>query len=446
MSESTPQGPVCVIGAGSSGLAAVQALAERRMAVECFEQGSDIGGNWRYRNDAGSAAYESLRTNVSRPRMQYPGFPMPKSYGDFVHHSDMAEYLDAYAAAFGLRDHIRVRTTVVRVVKSAESKTWRVTLGDGSERDYRAVVVANGHHWDAIDPAFPGQSSADAIHSRDYRTPERFGGKRVLVVGCNQSACEIAGEISGAAAHTYLSVPRGAHVIPRWIRGKPYDRLDLDVTSRLPWRLINWFLEAGVAASPGGRASDYGLPAPDHRLIEGLPAITSDLVPALRRGSITVKPKVERLEGEHVRFEDGSRERVDGIVYATGYRISFPFLDPELLEPRGKELPLYRRIVPPRHPGLCFVGLVDAPGGLLPIVETQATWIAALLGGRLSLPSPKRMWAAIEKGERRTRQRFPMEGPHSIRCDPHTYKRVLARDLRRVSVKPEPQSTASAPS
>ena len=82
---------VAVIGAGSSGLAVLNALRRHGLDVEGFERGSDVGGLWRYQNDNGlSAAYASLRTNVSRPRMQSPSFPMPRSYGDFPGHRDMA--------------------------------------------------------------------------------------------------------------------------------------------------------------------------------------------------------------------------------------------------------------------------------------------------------------------------------------------------------------------
>src|SRR5262245_35617395 len=92
---------VAVIGAGSAGLAVLKAVHELGVAVECFERGSDVGGLWRYENDSGlSGAYASLRTNVSRPRMQFTGFPMPARYGDFPHHSEMAAYLGAYADAF----------------------------------------------------------------------------------------------------------------------------------------------------------------------------------------------------------------------------------------------------------------------------------------------------------------------------------------------------------
>src|SRR5215472_19157671 len=128
------EGRVAVSGAGSAGLAAMKALREHGLAVEGLERGSDVGGLWRYENDNGlSGAYGSLRTNVSRARMQYPSLPMPQSYSDFPHHSEMAAYLGSYADEFGLRDSFRFRATVGRIEPAADGK-WRLTLDDGSRR------------------------------------------------------------------------------------------------------------------------------------------------------------------------------------------------------------------------------------------------------------------------------------------------------------------------
>jgi Flavin-binding monooxygenase-like len=66
----------------------------------------------------------------------------------------------------------------------------------------------------------------------------------------------------------------------------------------------------------------------------------------------------------------------------------------------GRDLPLYRRMVRPGLPGLYFAGFVDAPGGLLPVVETQCQWIAAAITGQLRLPPPERMWHAIDTPNR----------------------------------------------
>src|SRR5262245_4791835 len=149
-------GQVAVIGAGSSGLAAMSALLRQGAGVEGSERGSDVGGLWRYENDSGlSAAYASLRTNVSRSRMQYPSFAMPRSYGDFPDHRRMAAYLCAYADAFALRGSIRFRTTVERLAPAADG-SWSIVLDDGSRRSYAAVVVASGLFRSPRHPDYPG--------------------------------------------------------------------------------------------------------------------------------------------------------------------------------------------------------------------------------------------------------------------------------------------------
>jgi dimethylaniline monooxygenase (N-oxide forming) len=420
---------VAVIGAGSSGLAVAKALREHEVAVECFERGSHVGGLWRYENDNGlSGAYASLRTNASRLRMQYPSFPMPASYGDFPHHSEMAAYLGAYAEAFGLCPLIRFGATVERL-EPAPDGGWWLTLDDGSSRSYRAVIVATGVHWSPRLPMYPGSFDGEVSHAHDYRFPAPFAGLRVLVVGAGPSAGEIAVEVSTVAQRTVMSVRRGAHVIPRWLGGRPFDARDVEPLNRLPWRLLNRKYRRRVAREIGPVPASWPLPA--HRFLEEIPIVSSDLLPAVRRGDVLVRPAIERLNGDRVLFVDGSEERVDHVLYATGYRICLPFLPSSLVSADGRELPLYRRIVPPQTEGLFFAGFVDTPGGLLPVVEAQGEWIAAVLTGQLRLLPQTRMRRAIERAERRTRQRFPKESPHSIRCDPHAYRRLLESDLRR---------------
>jgi Flavin-binding monooxygenase-like len=248
-------------------------------------------------------------------------------------------------------------------------------------------------------------------------------------VGAGQSAAEIAVDVSAVAERTLLSLRGGVHVIPRWIGRNTYDAADVAPLNRLPWRLLNLIYRARVARGLGPLPAS--LPRPAHRLLEGIPIVSSELVPAVRRGDVVVKPAIARLFGQGACFVDGSAEPVDDIVYATGYRISVPFLSSSLLSANGREFPLYRRIVPPALAGLYFAGFVDAPGGLLPVVETQGQWIAAVLGGRLRLPSAVQRRRAIERAERRTRQRFPSESAQSIRCDPHAYVRLLRSDILR---------------
>jgi dimethylaniline monooxygenase (N-oxide forming) len=431
---------VAVIGAGSSGLAALKALRMQGIAAECFERGSEVGGMWRYENDNGlSGAYASLRTNVSRPRMQYPSFPMPRSYADFPGHRDMAAYLDAYTEAFGLRELIRFRASVERL-EPDPSGGWFLTLDDGLVRKYRAVVAAIGSFWCPKVPDYSGVFSGAMIHSHEYRRPEPFTARRVLVVGAGQSAAEIAVEVSRVASQTFISVHSGTHVLPRWIGGRPYDARDTDPLNRIPWRLMNLIYSRRVAQELGPAPRSW--PPGVHRLLEGIPIVSSDLLPAVRRGDVVVKPAIERLRHDRVSFVDGSTEALDRIVYCTGYRISLPLMASSLVSASGRDFPLYRRIVPIGLSGLFLAGFVDAPGGLLPVVEAQGEWIASVLAGRLLLPPRERMQQAMARPERRTRQRFPGETPSSIRCDPHAYQRLLRADVRRAR-QPRVPSTGS---
>src|ERR687893_1685234 len=139
---------VCVIGAGSSGIAAAKALHEHGLAFDCFEASDRVGGNWVFKNRNGmSSSYRSLHINTSRERMEFSDFPMPASYPDFPHHTQIAAYFDAYVDHFGLRDRILFETTVEHAEQRADG-TWRLIDDRGEAREYDMLLVANGHHWD----------------------------------------------------------------------------------------------------------------------------------------------------------------------------------------------------------------------------------------------------------------------------------------------------------
>jgi cation diffusion facilitator CzcD-associated flavoprotein CzcO len=244
---------VCIIGAGSSGITSCQVLHARGIPFDCFEAGSAVGGNWRYNNDNGmSSAYRSLHANSSRRGMQYAAFPMPDHYPDYLSHQLIAKYFDDFVDHFGFREKIQFRTEVTRA-EPAAGGGWLVTARQrdtGAKRTerYSAVLVANGHHWDPRhpEPAFPGAGTfpGEQIHSHFYRAPEPFTGKRVLVLGFGNSACDVAVDCSQVAARTLLAMRRSAHVVPKYLFGVPTDHLTL---MRLGTRAPLWLQRSAVA-------------------------------------------------------------------------------------------------------------------------------------------------------------------------------------------------------
>jgi hypothetical protein len=306
-----------------------------------------------------------------------------------------------------------------------------VQVAEEAPRRFDALVAATGFLWDPALPEIPGEFSGETLHVRDYRAPEPFAGRRVLVVGAGQSALDIASEISLMAAHTTLACREGHHLAPRRVLGIPFDYLDLAALSRAPWPLARGLAHALLVSWPvaPGRG---GLPRPSFTFLEHRwPAlVTANAERALAAGTLHPRPALERLEGPRAVFADGAREDFDAILYATGYRISFPYLPAELGRGEGFEFPLYRRVLSPRAENLAFVGVLDAGPGRPQVTEAQVQWLAAVLSGRLRLPDRETMWHTIDAcGEPRTRRRFGSSGAHTVLCDRHAYLRVLRRDL-----------------
>lgn len=422
----------CIIGAGASGLAAAKTLAERGLAFDCFEMGSGIGGNWRYGNDNGrSAAYDSLHIDTSKDRMAYSDFPMPDEFPNYLHHSQVLEYFERYAARFDLVPKITFRTRVrhVEPVEGGyEVTTESLDTAAVTTAPYDSVLVCNGHHWSPKMPDFPGAFDGEVLHSRDYRSPAGLEGKNVLVLGVGNSGVDIACDVAPVAARTLLASRRSAHVIPRHLLGRPTDKWTTPFSARLPlsvqralYRLIVWLSR--------GRQESYGMPVPPTKILTEHPTLSTELLPLVKAGRITPKPAVEALDGGEIVFADGSREPVDLFVCATGYRIDFPFLDETLVSTDENRVALYGKVVHPDHPGLYFIGLIQPLGAIMPLAELQAKWVAALLAGDIALPGVEEMRHAIAEDQATLTGRYVPSTRHTIQVDFFPYKRWVEQRL-----------------
>lgn len=431
---------ICVIGAGSSGIASCQVLNARGIPFDCFEKGSEVGGNWRYENDNElSSAYRSLHINTSRGLMAYRTYPMPDDYPDYPNLFQIAQYFDDYVDHFALREQIRFRSEVKSV--APVDGEWEVTVSDRdgnceAER-YRAVLVANGHHWDPRwpEPAFPGSEAfeGEQIHVHHYREPDVLTGKRVLVLGIGNSATDIAVEASRIADATFLSMRRGAYVMPKYLNGKPTDEAASKLLTMMPLPVQRFVLSRMLGLTAGDMTA-YGLPEPDHKLLEAHPTVSAELLSRLGHGDIAVKPNIDRFAGARtVRFVDGSEEEIDFVVYCTGYKISFPFFTKDLIAAEDNRLPLYRRVASVQHPGLYFIGLIQPLGAIMPLAEAQAEWVGDLLDGSGTLPSPAEMKAEISAAETKMKRRYVASKRHTIQVDFQPYLREIRRERKRAA-------------
>lgn len=419
--------PVCVIGAGSSGIATCKTFWQRDIPFECFEASDRVGGNWVYENANGmSACYRGLHINTSKRRMEYPDFPMPDDYPDFPHHSQIAAYFERYVDHFGFREAIRFRTRVTRVERVHGA--WSVTTSDGRAGRYRAVVVANGHHWSPRMPSFEGRFDGEILHSHAYRDADAWAGKRVVVLGIGNSAMDIAVEASAVADAVFLSSRRGAWILPKYLFGKPADTLPLR-----PWIpfAVRRAAVALILRAVVGHPTQHGLPAPDHRLGEAHPTISQTILERLDAGAIVHRPNVARLDGDGIVFEDGTRERADVLVCCTGYDVRFPFFDEAFLSAPENDLPLFLRVVHPDHPTLFFVGLVQPLGAIMPIADAQSQWIADALRGRYALPDAAELARRMQAERRAMFERYVASPRHTIQVDFDDYLVELEHERRR---------------
>jgi hypothetical protein len=226
---------------------------------------------------------------------------------------------------------------------------------------------------------------------------------------------------------------RGAYVLPKYMRGKPTDESASPILTRMPLTVQRFFISRMLGITAGDMTA-YGLPQPDHKLLEAHPTVSAELLSRLGHGDIVVKPNIDRfIGGNAVRFSDGSEEDLDLIVYCTGYKITFPFFDPELVSAEENRLPLYRRVASVEHPGLYFIGFIQPLGAIMPLAEAQAEWVADLLGGRGALPPADEMRAEISAEEKKIRKRYLASKRHTIQVDFHPYLRQLRRERKQAA-------------
>lgn len=389
---------VAVIGAGFVGLGMMGALSRYGIAFDAFEADDDLGGNWYH------GVYDTAHIISSRKTTQYGDFPMPESYGDFPSAANMLDYFHRYAEHYDLRPHIAFNTLVEHIAPAPED-CWEITLSTGEKRIYGGVVICNGHHWDCRFPDYPGNFTGEIIHSKQYKQPDQLEGKRVLVIGGGNSACDIAVEAARFAQSAHISMRRGYWFMPKTFLGRPIVEF---IHPLIPVWAQRLFIRMVIRLT-FGRYEDYGLQKPDHRVFEKHPTINSQLLYFLKHKEITPHPDIACYDGDIVEFVDGVREPFDLIVCATGYHLSIPFLQEGLIPVKNNMPQLIAGLFHANYKNLYYFGGGQPRYGAGPLITVGAEALAEAILVQRKLKHP--IGAVL--------QRMGQKPPTTVLVDPH---------------------------
>lgn len=420
-----------VIGAGPAGLAAIKSFKQACLPVEAVERHSDVGGQWLYGAES-SAVYASTHLISSKTTTAFADFPMPADCPAYPGHAQVLQYLRDFAAHFGLTPLIRFNTSVQTLTRDGEG--WRASFSDGSSKSYAGVVIANGHLTDPLLPKISGDFSGRIMHAKDYRTPDIFENKTVLVVGMGNTGCDIVVDAIHRAKRVLWSVRGGNHFVPKFIAGRPADEANHKPKRFILPKKLRALLHEPLLRLLVGPPERFGLPRPRHRLYDRTPIVNSLVLQHLGQGDASLRKPVREFRGDSVVFADGREDRVDLVLFATGYRITFPFVEDlaALNWQAAKQSPqLYLNIFPPTDNNLFVAGLLEGAGVGWAGRALQTDLIAAYLKARKTNPAAASAFrTSIAAG---CTQATEARGEHGIFVDFLQYKRDLQAAIASLS-------------
>lgn len=372
--------PVYVIGGGPGGLAAAAALRARGVRAVVVEKSDEVGASWR-------GHYDRLRLHTTRRLSALPGLAMPRRFGRWVSRDNVVRYLEKYAEFHELE---LVTGVEVTRVEPAPDGGWTLHATGGRVLAAGAVVIATGYNHTPALPDWPGRDTytGQLAHARDYRDPEPYAGRDVLVVGVGNTGAEIAVDlVEGAAARVRLAVRTAPHIVRRSTAGWPAQRTGI-LVRRLPVPLVDR-LGRLVAKASVPDLSAYGLPRPEtglySRVKQGsIPVQDVGLIDAVRSGKVEPVAAVESFDGAEAVLADGSRISPDAVIAATGYRRALEGLVGHLgvLDERGRPRTHGAR-TSEQAPGVYFTGFSNPISGMFREMALDAEKIAKAVAHRL---------------------------------------------------------------
>jgi hypothetical protein len=432
---------IAVIGAGPSGITALKNLLDQGLDALAFDRNHDVGGNWIYsENDSHSSVFETTHIISSKTLSQYEDFTFddfdPQT-SDYPSHNELRRYFEAYAKKYNLYEHIRFNTMVLNCER-IDDQEWLITTetdGVTKTETFTDLVVCNGHHWNPRWPQYPGEFTGEFLHSHTFKKAEPFKDKRVLVIGGGNSACDVAVETSRVSKMTAISWRRGYRIIPKFFFGQPSDKIG-ERSTWIPLRLRSFFFDLLLKIMVGDNKL-YGLRAVENKFGEIHPTINDELLYKIRHGKVKPKLDIKKFSGKKVVFEDGIEEEYDVIIACTGYYLSHPFFDKNLIDYSSGPVPLYLKMFHPEYKNLYFIGMFQPLGCIWPGAELQSKIMARELAGLWKRPENIKELCELEVKRPHYKQ---IDTPrHTITVDFHKFKKDLLRHLPKGYISKQPK-------
>jgi thioredoxin reductase len=349
---------VVIVGGGAAGLSAAGALTRLGVRPVVLDASDHIGATWERR-------YDRLRLHTVRRWSGLAHLPISRDHPRYLSKNEYAAYLRTYARTFNL--DVRLSHHVHAVGRDGSG--WRIATDRGDWRA-RVAILATGRHREPLVPAWPGRDAFQKrlIHSDDYRSGSAFIGQRVLVVGIGNSGAEIAVDLAEQGAdHVAVSVRSRPPIVLRDLFGVlPAQSLGLAFTpipaSSLIDRVGAWVRRLGTGdLTPYGLGAEAWGPFTARR-----PAVIDvGFVRELKARRVHVRPDVERLTSDGVRFRGGREESFDAVIAATGYRTALEQVlqVTDAIAASGRPASASGRTTP--WPGLYFIGYGETTRGVL---------------------------------------------------------------------------------
>lgn len=370
--KTTLEKDILIIGAGPAGLAVAGRLRKAGLDFELLEKSNQVGHSWHNH-------YDRLHLHTVKELSNLPHKEFPEDYPRYVPRQKLVEYFDSYAQEFNINPLFGEE--IDSLTKAPDGK-WEVRSKSGNAYLAKHVIIATGVNRVPKVPVWEGQElfTGNISHSRTYKNPKPYLGKKVLVIGMGNTGAEIALDLSEHEVDTYISVRSPISVVPRDLNGRP-----VQVTSKqlakLPFGFGDW-LGSQIRKIYFGNLSKYNLesskahPAVQLRETGKTPIVDIGTIHAIKAGKIRVEKDIERFTATGVVFKHGTELPFDHVILATGYTAQI-----EDFVEKGKEvLDKYGCPKSPVgegfHQGLYFIGFDNYKlGGILGTIGTDSETI-----------------------------------------------------------------------